>query len=100
MAVGKDISGDFLKEVGLRIKKLRSAKKLSLEKLGLEVGLTRMQMHRIESGYNITLKTILKLAIALETKPDALIKSKTRFKREDLEKLVNTSKSSRQKKKS
>lgn len=100
MAVGKDISGDFLKEVGLRIKKLRSTKKLSLEKLGLEVGLTRMQMHRIESGYNITLKTILKLAIALETKPDALIKSKTRFKREDLEKLVNTSKSSRQKKKS
>lgn len=100
MAVGKDISGDFYKEVGNNIKKLRSIKNLSLEKLGLEVGLTRMQMHRIESGYNITLKTILKLSIALETKPAVLIKTKTKFKREDLEKLVNTSKSAKQKRKS
>jgi len=96
----KDIAGDYLREVGLRIKKRRTAKKLSLEKLGLEVGLTRMQMHRIESGYNITLKTILKLALALEIKPGALIKSKIRFKKDDLEKLVNASKASRQRKKS
>lgn len=100
MVAEKDIAGDYLKEVGKRIKKRRTAMKLSLEKLGLEVGLTRMQMHRIESGYNITLKTILKLSIALETKPEAIIKSKTKFKKDDLEKLVNASKSSKQKKKS
>jgi DNA-binding Xre family transcriptional regulator len=100
MPIERDISKEFLKEVGACVSKKRKAKKLSLEKLGLEVGLTRMQMHRIESGYNITLKTLLKLAIALETKPGSLIKSKSRFKKEDLEGLINSSKSSRQKKKS
>lgn len=100
MAAEKDIYGEYLKEVGVRIKKRRIAKELSLEKLGLEVGLTRMQVHRIESGYNITLKTILKLSIALETNPESLTKSRAKFKKDDLDKLVNASKSSGQKKKS
>lgn len=98
MPVEKDISKEFFKEVGERISKKRKSKGLSLEKLGLEVGLSRMQMHRIETGYNITLKTILKLAIALDMKPDGIVKSKAKYKKEDLERLVNSSKSTRQKK--
>lgn len=70
-----------------------------MEKLGLEVGLTRMQIHRIESGYNITMKTLLKIAIALDTKPESLVKVKAKHKKDDLELLVNSSKSSRLKKK-
>lgn len=97
MAVEKDIFNNYLKEIGARVKKYRKAKNLSLEKLGLEIGLTRMQVHRIECGYNITLKTLLKLAIALETSPEKVLKSKHKFKKEDLEKLVNTSKATRKK---
>lgn len=92
-----DIFKDYLKEVGLRVKKKRKEHKMSLEGLGLEIGLTRMQIHRIEAGYNITLKTLLKLAIALDLKPEGLLKSKAKFKKEDLEKLINSSKSSRAK---
>lgn len=56
-------------------------------------------MHRIENGYNITLKTILKISIALATEPENLLKTKLKFKKSDLEYLVNTSKSTRIKKK-
>lgn len=56
-------------------------------------------MHRIENGYNITLKTILKISIALGIEPEKLLKSKIKFKKHDLEYLVNISKSTRPKKK-
>lgn len=69
MTAESNISHAYFKEVGKRVQKRRKLKGLSMEKLGLEIGLTRMQVHRIELGYNITLKTILKLAIALECNP-------------------------------
>jgi transcriptional regulator with XRE-family HTH domain len=87
-----NIFKDYLDAVGQRIRKLRQQKKLSHEKLGLEIGLTRMQVNRIEKGYNITLKTLLKLAIALDTKPGNLIKTSLKFKKEDIEKLIGQSK--------
>lgn len=66
-----------------------------MEQLGLEMGLTRMQVNRIEKGYNITMTTLLKLSIALETKMDQLLKTDYKYKKEDLEKLVNTNKASK-----
>jgi transcriptional regulator with XRE-family HTH domain len=84
-----DLPKDYLTEVGERIKKARLKKDLSLEKFGLEIGLTRMQVHRIEKGYNITLNTLLKIAIALEVKPDFLLRTKNKFTKSDLEKLVH-----------
>ncbi len=88
----KDISSKFLKQIGKNIKGLRREKKLSLEKLGLEVGLTRMQVHRIEGGYNITMQTLLKFALALKVSPDVLVKFGYKPKKDDLEKLLNNSK--------
>ncbi len=52
-----------------------------------------MQIHRIESGYNITMKTLLKISLALNIKADELVKFDYKFKKDDLEKLVNNNKS-------
>lgn len=90
---------DYLAQLGKNVKKLRESRKLSLEELGLEIGSSRMQVHRIEKGYNVTLTTIVKLALALNVEPWDLLAglTKDRSKR-DLEELINTSKSTRSKK--
>lgn len=90
-----DNSKVFLEEVGENVKRRRKEKQLTLEQLGLEIGLTRMQVHRIEKGYNITLLTILKLSLALEIKPDLLLLTKFKFKKIDLERLINASKANK-----
>ncbi|HRE74715.1 MAG TPA: helix-turn-helix transcriptional regulator [Flavobacteriales bacterium] len=101
MAKGKgSIKDKFLKEVGSNIKNLRKGSGLSMGKLGLEVGLSRMQISRIESGYNITLSTILKLAIALKVNPSELVNFSVKSKETDLEDLVNSNKASKLKPKS
>ena len=87
-----DIAKQYAEEIGLRIKKIRQKKGFSLESLGLEIGLTRMQVHRIEKGSNITLKSLLKLALALDVTPDYLLKIKMKYKKQDLEKLTLPSK--------
>lgn len=74
MEFDEQIERAFLSQVGRNIKRIRKSKKWSMEDLGLEVGLTRMHINRIEKGYNITLKTILKLAIALEVDPYVLVR--------------------------
>jgi len=89
----------FLELVGENIKKWRFRKGWSQEKLGLEVGLTRMHISRIEKGYNITLTTILKLALALDTKPESLIKVKFGKSSNTLEGLVEQSKANKSKEK-
>ena len=95
MKVDKDISVAFITCVGENIKTKRQEKKLSLEDLGLEIGLTRMQIHRIEKGYNITMTSLLKISLALHVNPDELVKFDYKFKKEDLEKLVSTNKASK-----
>lgn len=95
--LNEDISKEFIKLVGANIKKERLKKSWSLEQLGLEVGLTRMQINRIEKGYNITLSTILKIALALEVKPYSIIKVKFDGGKEHLEGLVESSKSNKDK---
>lgn len=88
----------FLESVGENIKKWRFRKGWSQEKLGLEIGLTRMHISRIENGYNITLTTILKLALALDVKPESIIKVKLEKSKGALEGLVDNSKANRSKK--
>jgi len=97
MTIQKDILKDYLKQIGNAISKRRKEKGMSLEELGLEMGLTRMQVHRIEKGYNITITTLLKLSLALGVKPNELIKIDYNFKKDDLEKLVNSSKGNKAK---
>ena len=95
MKAEKDVAKLFLVQIGENIKKKRKKKNLSLEELGLEMGLTRMQVHRIEKGYNITATTLLKLSLALGVLPNELVKFDYKFKKEDLEKLVNNNKASK-----
>lgn len=97
MGTEKDISKAFLASIGENIKKKRKKNGLTMEQLGLEIGLTRMQVNRIEKGYNITMTTLLKLSLALGVKTDDLVKFDYKFKKEDLERLVNNNKSSKKK---
>lgn len=70
MTTGQHKLESYLKEVGNQIRKFRKDQNWSLEELGLRIGLDRSDMHSIEAGKrNLTLRTILKLAIALEKSP-------------------------------
>lgn len=95
MATNPDISKDFLCLLGENIKKKRKKKGLTLEQLGLEIGLTRMQVNRIEKGYNITMTTLLKITIALNLKPADLVVFSYINKKETLGYLINDSKSNK-----
>lgn len=99
MSGEKDISPVFLSVIGQNIARKRKERGMTMEQLGLEIGLTRMQVNRIEKGYNITMITLLKVALALSVKPEELVKFNNRLKPEDLEKLVNNNKASRLRKK-
>ncbi|MDP2386453.1 MAG: helix-turn-helix transcriptional regulator [Bacteroidota bacterium] len=59
-------------ELGLQIRKLRLKKDITLETLGGDVGLDASNLQKIEMGHNITLNTLLKLCICLETTPAKL----------------------------
>lgn len=63
----------YLKSVGENIKYYRKQRGLSLDVLGLDIGLDKSNMHKIEAGKNITLLTVLKLAVVLKVKPEQLV---------------------------
>lgn len=63
----------YLQNVGENIKYYRKQRGLSLDVLGLEIGLDKSNMHKIEAGKNITLLTLLKLAVVLKVKPEQLV---------------------------
>lgn len=89
------ISKRFLIRVGRNIRKIRQEKGLSMEQLGYDIGLSRMQVHRIEKGYNITMITLLKISIALGVSTSDIVKFDYKTKEEDLEWLVNNNKANR-----
>jgi transcriptional regulator with XRE-family HTH domain len=92
----KKVSLQFLKKVGSNIKSKRKKKGLSMQELGYYIGLSRMQVFRLEQGANITLLTLLKISIALNTPmAELLIFRKTT--KEDLEWLVDNNKANRKK---
>lgn len=88
----EDISSSFLRLLGKQLANKRKAAGFSMEKLGLEVGLTKMQIHRIEKGYNVTMMTLLKISLALNIKLSDLLDFKYRRDKDVLEYLVNTNK--------
>lgn len=63
----------YLKSVGENIKFYRKQRGFSLDILGLDIGLDKSNMHKIEAGKNITLLTVLKLAVVLKVKPEQLV---------------------------
>lgn len=88
---------DFISLIGENIKKFRKRKGWSQEKLGIEIGLDRMQISKMEKGKNITVTTVLKLSIALDVKPESIIKVKFVKSQNALEGLIDNSKPYRQK---
>jgi len=80
----------YLIEVGIEIKKMRNRQKISLEKLGSEIGLDGSNIQKIEQGQNLTLNTILKLCICLKTTPAKLFdKIQWDLNEEDIDSLTN-----------
>jgi transcriptional regulator with XRE-family HTH domain len=56
-------------KVGEQIKYFRKDKGISLESLGLDIGLDGSNMNKIEKGQNITLATLFKILSALKITP-------------------------------
>jgi len=63
-----------LKEFGENLRKLRKDKKLSLREMSYACSIDNSKIAKIEKGkINITLTTLLQLAVALETHPSSLL---------------------------
>lgn len=73
-----DISdSEFLIAVGIRIRQLREKKNLSQQDLADDCGMPKVQIGRIERAeVNTTIKTLVKISIALETTPSEILNIK------------------------
>jgi len=88
MATKQNKIQSYYTGVGSLIKKYRQEKKLTLEQLGFEVGLNKSDIHHIETGKNITILTLLKIALVLEKDITAFFDFKNPIKKEDLDSLL------------
>jgi DNA-binding Xre family transcriptional regulator len=88
MAKTKDSVKEFLQQVGDNIRVHRIKRGMSLEALGNDIGLDKSSMHRIESGKNITLVTLAKIAAMLEINPSQLLRNVDQVVEEDAEKYI------------
>jgi transcriptional regulator with XRE-family HTH domain len=100
LASEKDKLETFFKGMGTLISKFRKEKKFSLEELGLRIGLDRSHMHRIENGQPLTVRTILKLCLALDKKPKDFFDIDFKLHPQELGGLVKSKKSPKKKVKS
>lgn len=76
---------DFLKQLGIRIRVLRKEKKLSQRQLGIESLIEKSTIQRIERGLmNCTIKTLLKIANALDVEYVELFKFTSEIDGEDI----------------
>lgn len=83
--------GDCAKAFGLSLRRLRAMKKISLDKLAEEIGLTNPSMNRYESGYNLpSIYNAYKIAYYFDTTIETMI-SCGLFEMEDLDKGRDTS---------
>jgi transcriptional regulator with XRE-family HTH domain len=82
----------YLEAIGTNIRNLRLKKGLTLEDLGVDIGTDKSNMLRIEQGKNMTILTILKLAIFLEVEPHQLMKVPVSIAMEDMERYVSRKK--------
>lgn len=74
LIVENDEYSEYLKQIGILVEKHRIAQKLTKVQLAFELGTNESYIRRVEKGQkNITVKTLLRLAIALNTSPDNLL---------------------------
>lgn len=88
METSKEAPHPFLVLVGRNIKKYRIERKLSHAKLGAEVGLGKGHIFRMEQGHNMTLISILRIAIALQVPPEKLVTTGYPLNKEELTELM------------
>jgi transcriptional regulator with XRE-family HTH domain len=100
MAKSKNPTKDFLSAVGGNIRHYRQKQGLTLEQLGEDIGLDKGNVHRIEAGKNITLLTLLKIALFLKTDPLKLLGNKVKVSVGDAENLIAGKKRARTRTKS
>lgn len=93
----KDTLKEYFRELGQLISRFRKEKNFSLEELGLQIGLDRSSMHRIENGKPITVTTIIKLSLALNKKPKDFFEIDFNFGKDELGGIVKSKKSSKKK---
>ncbi len=97
MAENKEKIKEYFKAVGGLITKFRKEKNLSLEQLGVQIGLDRSAMHRTENGKPMTVTTIIKLCLALDKEPKDFFTVNFDFKPHELGGLVKSKKSPKKK---
>jgi transcriptional regulator with XRE-family HTH domain len=79
MAKKKELT-DYVDNIGEAIKKAREQKKMSQKELSAAIGIDPTQYNRIELGKSIPgLKTVAKLAKALDVTIDSLISGEQQF---------------------
>jgi transcriptional regulator with XRE-family HTH domain len=61
-------------EVGAAIRRTRKVRRLSLPELATAAHVGRGTLSKIENGSNLTIKTLYRLAAALEVTPSSLIR--------------------------
>lgn len=71
--ISKDEFQDYFQRLGIKVKQVRLLKGLTLEDLGLEIGLDKSAIFHIEKGKPITLTTLLKIANVLEVEAKELL---------------------------
>ncbi|MBS1635297.1 MAG: helix-turn-helix transcriptional regulator [Bacteroidetes bacterium] len=88
----------YIKLLGQRITFFRKEKNLSLEKLGVQLGIDRSTMHRMENGQRIGIVMLIKLSLALDKKPKDFLDIPFDFHTQDLGGFIKSKKSSKIKK--
>lgn len=69
-----NISEDFLIELGKKISEVRNSNKQTLDDIEFLTGIDSSDVNKYEQGkINLTIKTLLKLSIALNVEPRDLI---------------------------
>lgn len=68
-----DINKDLIIGIGIRISIIRNKKKLTQQELGFLTGIDTADISKYEAGkINLTLKTLLRFAVALQVHPKEL----------------------------
>ncbi len=86
----EDKIDEYLKGLGDSIKKHRITNALTLEELGLLIGLDPASIYNLEKGRNTTVITLVKLSIALNKKPVDFLKLPFKFEKGDLDFMIKS----------
>jgi DNA-binding Xre family transcriptional regulator len=76
---------NLFKLLGDSISQKRKKKKITLEQLGLDIGIDKSGMHHIENGKPITMTTFFKICAVLSVKPENVLKNLPILTKEDLD---------------